>query len=49
MADPITVDFEGCAKGRPLLAGVLVEREFRQFAFTDVEPGIAMAARACGL
>ena len=49
MNDPIVVDFEGFAKGRPVMAGVLVEREFRQFAFTDVAPTIAMAARACGL
>jgi len=46
MADPIVVDFEGFANKRPVLAGVLVEGAFKQFAFVDVEPGIASAARA---
>lgn len=46
MQDPIVVDFEGLAKGRPVMAGVLVDGEFRQVAFTDVAPAIALAARA---
>ena len=43
--EPIVVDFEGFADRRPVLAGVLVGRTFTQTAFTDVEPGIALAAR----
>ena len=43
--EPIVVDFEGFADRRPVLAGVLVGRSFTQTAFTDVEPGIALAAR----
>ena len=49
MSDPIVVDFEGVRNARPVMAGVRVGREFRQLAFTDVQPGIALAARACGL
>ena len=46
MADPIMVDFEGFANKRPVLAGVLVDGAFQQFAFVDVEPVIEVAARA---
>jgi hypothetical protein len=46
MADPIVVDFEGFADKRPVLAGILVDGAFQQFAFVDVEPGIETAARA---
>lgn len=49
MADPIVVDFEGFANKRPVLAGVLVEGAFKQFAFVDVEPGIETAAHARGV
>jgi hypothetical protein len=49
MADPIMVDFEGFADKRPVLAGVLVDGRFTQTAFIDIEPAIAVAARACGL
>jgi hypothetical protein len=49
MADPIVVDFEGFADKRPVLAGVLVDGAFEQFAFRDVEPGIETAARARGV
>ena len=46
MRDPIVVDFEGFANTRPVLAGVLVDGRCTQTAFTDVEPGIEVAARA---
>lgn len=49
MADPIVVDFEGFADKRPVLAGVLVDGCFGQFAFCDVEPAIATAAHARGV
>ena len=45
MNEPIVVDFEGFADRRTALAGVRVGRSFTQTAFTDVEPGIALAAR----